>query len=76
MNLITSIGVELDGIKQRARGTARKRLRLYQAWQHPKRRPVLSGRMLEVLVGHFTPLMLLNRPALKKYLDGPGRRAN
>ena len=62
--IIERIGLELDGVKLQARLSSARRWRLRQAWVALRRHPFLSGRQFEVLVGHLTHAMLLNRPAL------------
>ena len=68
-SIIECIGLELDGVKLQACLSAKRRWRLHQAWVALRRHPFLSGRQLEVLVGHLTHAMLLNRPALSCFRD-------
>ena len=62
--VITTIGLELDGINTLSRLSAVKRWRLRFAVRALLRRPFLTGAQLEVIVGHFTFVFLLNRPTL------------
>ena len=61
---VECIGLELDGIELTARASQRKRDRLRAAWCQVKRKPLMSGKQLETLLGHLTYMMLLNRPTL------------
>ncbi|CAK0852610.1 unnamed protein product, partial [Prorocentrum cordatum] len=61
-NVVEALGLELDGIKLRAR--LAKRWRLVQGVRALLRRGRAAGREVEKMAGHFTHAMLLNRPAL------------
>ena len=62
--VVNNIGLELDGNAATCRLSSVKRWRLRLAERAIRRRPFLSGAQLEVLIGHFTFAMLLNRPTL------------
>ncbi|MBM3946543.1 MAG: hypothetical protein FJ315_03970, partial [SAR202 cluster bacterium] len=61
---IEVIGLELDGVALTASLSSRRRWRLVAASRALLRRGCASGSELEVLVGHYTHAMLLNRAAL------------
>eukprot|EP00971_Amphidinium_carterae_P331977 6465835-Amphidinium_carterae.2 len=65
--IIESIGLELNGIECFARANGSKRSKLASAWKAIARKPYMSGAQLEVLVGHLTHVMLLNRPTLSVF---------
>ena len=62
--LIEAIGLELDGLRHTARASRVKRWRLIRALEGLLSRPLVSGKQLEVIIGHYTYVALLNRSAL------------
>eukprot|EP00971_Amphidinium_carterae_P296523 5890637-Amphidinium_carterae.2 len=67
VRLIDFLGLELDGVHNLVRIGARKRMRLKRAWEQIRRKPMLSGQELEVIIGHLTHVLLLNRPLLATF---------
>eukprot|EP00971_Amphidinium_carterae_P346543 6488065-Amphidinium_carterae.2 len=64
IQFIETLGMELDGLAKMASSSSTKRWRLKKAWEFLRRFPVLSGAQLEILLGHLTHIMLLNRCTL------------
>ncbi|CAK0819174.1 unnamed protein product, partial [Prorocentrum cordatum] len=62
--VVEALGLELDGLKLRARLARAKRWRLGLGTQALLRRRRVAGREVEQMIGHFAHAMLLNRPAL------------
>eukprot|EP00971_Amphidinium_carterae_P327964 6459587-Amphidinium_carterae.1 len=67
VRFIETLGMELDGLAKKASSSSSKRWRLKKAWEFLRRYPVLTGAQLEVLLGHLTHVMLLNRCTLAAF---------
>ena len=67
VRLMMVLGLELDGLRSTVRLSVERRWRLQFATGAFLRRRLVSGRELEVLIGHFTHAMLINRPALSVF---------
>ena len=61
------IGLELNGLERKGRLSVTRRWRLRQAVRGMLDRRLVSGREVEVMIGHLTFAMLLNRPALSTF---------
>ena len=64
VSVTEQIGLELDGVRGIARLSLRRRWRLRQALQGILDTPFLSGKQLEIILGHVVHALMLNRPAV------------
>ena len=61
------LGMEIDGVKRVVRLATARRWRLRLAVSALLRRKLVTGQQLEIIIGHFTHAMLLNRPSLSVF---------